>query len=132
MSDFLFRNFLKDPEEYARAKDFWLKRVEGIAPPGTWDGYAPYAAERFANGVPFNNGNPMVTVINWRAGRAVRIVQLDPDRFGQAYKTSFGSVRLFSDALKKQIVVKEKVILLTLQESTLRSALEAMKIWLRW
>ena len=83
MNDFLFADFLDDPAAYAAAQAYWQARLaflNGLC--------APYLRTAFANGQPFNDGNPIVNLADRAAGKAARIVQHCPREFGHDY-TSF-------------------------------------------
>ena len=129
MSAFLFENFLENPKEYDALRLFWVNELNSLVPRG--EQYERYAAEEFQNGVPFRDGNPIFSAINWRANKAVRIVQESPQDFGEYYSTFENAIRLRRPNFPiGRILVKEKVIVLTLTDSTLRRCLIEVQRWL--
>lgn len=122
MNDFLFADFLDDPAAYAAAQAYWQARLAFL------DGLcAPYLRTAFANGQPFNDGNPIVNLADRAAGKAARIVQHCPREFGHDYTSFEQAIELAcSDG---QRPAREKIIVLTLTANSAQRAEEELRAW---
>ena len=122
MNDFLFADFLDDPAAYAAAQAYWQARLaflNGLC--------APYLRTAFANGQPFNDGNPIVNLADRAAGKATRIVQNCPREFGLDYTSFEQAIELAcSDG---QRPAREKIIVLTLTANSAQRAEEELRAW---
>jgi hypothetical protein len=74
---FLFPTFKSDPSEYAAAERFWCDLWQSLEPPAHWT--TPWLKTSFANGQPFRDGNPIFSALSEHVGRAIRIIQTEPD-----------------------------------------------------
>ncbi|GAB3422815.1 hypothetical protein NX774_10870 [Massilia agilis] len=128
MSTFLYENFLEDKQEYVALRSFWIRQLAAALPPG--EVCQPYANDKYADGELFFDGNPIASVICWRALRAVRIVQESPAGLGEIYTSWASAITLQRPDQPVPIAVDEKVIALTLTERTLERALKEIRGWL--
>lgn len=123
MDDFLFAYFLEDHAVYAAVEAYWQARLAFL------DGRcAPYLRTSFANGQPFNDGNPIVNLADRNAGKAARIVQQCPQEFGACY-TSFGQAIELAGSDGHLRPAREKVIVLTLTQATAQRAGDELRAW---
>jgi len=122
MNDFLFADFLEDLAVYAAVEAYWQARLAFL------DGLcAPYLRTAFANGQPFNDGNPIVNLADRAAGKATRIVQHCPREFGHDYTSFEQAIELAcSDG---QRPAREKIIVLTLTANSAQRAEEELRAW---
>ena len=122
MNDFLFADFLEDQATYAAAEAYWQARLAFL------DGQcAPYLRTAFANGQPFNDGNPVVNLADRNAGKAARIVQQCPREFGHDY-TSFEQAIELADGDGHR-PAQEKIIVLTLTQAAAQRAEDELRAW---
>lgn len=122
MNDFLFADFLEDQATYAALQAYWQARLAFL------DGQCtPYLRTAFANGQPFNDGNPIVNLADRHAGRAARIVQHCPLECGPGY-TSFEQAIELADGDGHR-PAQEKIIVLTLTADTAQRAEAELRDW---
>ena len=123
MDDFLFADFLEDHAVYAAVEAYWQARLAFL------DGRcAPFLRTSFANGQPFNHGNPTVNLADRNAGKAARIVQQCPQEFGACY-TSFEQAIELAGSDGQHRAAQEKVIVLTLTQATAQTAEDELRAW---
>ncbi|MEG2029674.1 MAG: hypothetical protein RR376_03385 [Janthinobacterium sp.] len=123
MDDFLFADFLEDQAVYAAAEAWWQARLAFL------DGQcAPYLRTAFANGQPFEDGNPIVNLANRGTAKAARIVQQCPRESGHDYTSFEQAIELASG--DGHIAAREKVIVLTLTQTTAQRACDELRAWL--
>ena len=122
MDDFLFADFLDDHAAYAAVQAWWQARLAFL------DGQcAPYLRTAFANGQPFYDGNPIVSLADRNAGKAARIVQQCPHECGHGYTSFEQAIELAgSDGHRP---AREKIIVLTLTQATAQSAEDELRAW---
>ena len=122
MHDFLFADFLEDQATYAALQAYWQTRLAFL------DGRcAPYLRTSFANGQPFNDGNPIVNLADRSAGKAARIVQQCPQEFGHDY-TSFEQAIELADGDEHHRPAQEKIIVLSLTQAAQRAE-DELRAW---
>ena len=122
MDDFLFADFLDDHAVYAAAQAYWQSRL------ACFDGQcAPYLRTAFANGQPFYDGNPIVNLANWQAGKAARIVQQCPREYGHDYTSFEQAIELAGPGGHRP--AQEKIIVLTLTKDTAQRAEAELRAW---
>ena len=123
MHDFLFADFLEDQAVYAAVQAWWHARL------ACFDGRcAPYLRTSFANGQPFNDGNPIVNLADRHAGKAARIVQQCPQEFGACYTSFEQAIELAGDDGQHR-PAPEKIIVLTLTQDTAQRAEAELRAW---
>ena len=123
MDDFLFAGFLEDHAVYAAVEAYWLARLAFL------DGRcAPYLRTSFANGQPFNDGNPIVNLADRHAGKAARIVQHCPREHGHGYTSFEQAIELAGDDGQHR-PAREKIIVLTLTQDTAQRAEAELRAW---
>lgn len=123
MNDILFADFLDDHAVYAQVQAYWQARLAFL------DGQCtPYLRTAFANGQPFYDGNPIVNLANWQAGKAARIVQECPREFGHGYTSFEQAIELAVDDGHRP--AREKIIVLTLTQATAQRAEDELRAWL--
>lgn len=129
--DFLYQDFLDSPQEYDAARGLWLQALKDIAPRFAWKGYEPYLAERFADGTPIRNGNPMVSFVNWGRSRAARVIQNDPRDFGVYFNAYLAEpLTVKRPNSRASVELSELVISCTLTQETLSNAMVTLAEWL--
>lgn len=123
MHDFLFADFLEDQAVYAAVQAWWHARLAFL------DGRcAPYLRTSFANGQPFNDGNPIVNLADRHAGKAARIVQHCPREHGHGYTSFEQAIELAGDDGQHR-PAREKIIVLTLTQDTAQRAEAELRAW---
>lgn len=122
MHDFLFADFLEDQATYAALQAYWHARLAFL------DSLcAPYLRTSFANGQPFNDGNPIVNLADRNASKAARIVQQCPQEFGPCYTSFEQAIELaYGDGHRPAL---EKIIVLTLTQATAQRAEDELRAW---
>ncbi len=77
----LFARFLEDPKEYAKAEKLWVQTwfalTRGLGQQKQWR--VPWFENKFANGEPCLDGNPIFSAVDRRRRLAVRVLQDVPD-----------------------------------------------------
>lgn len=129
MSEFLYERFLSDNRVYHVTSAFWHKQVKALFPNN--DSLLPYLSVRFGNGKLFYDGNPIFTALNSRTGKGARIVQESPVEFEKFYASWNQEASFYSEANGREIVIQEKVIVLTLTRESLEKSKEELRTWLR-
>ena len=123
MHNFLFADFLEDQATYAALQAYWQTRLAFL------DGRcAPYLRTSFANGQPFNDGNPIVNLADRHAGKAARIVQHCPREHGHGYTSFEQAIELAGDDGQHR-PAREKIIVLTLTQDTAQRAEAELRAW---
>src|SRR5215469_13651272 len=81
MPQYLYRDFLGSPQQYAKAEAFWrglwerMERLTGQR--GEWK--HPWLTTTFANGVPFLDGDPIFSAVSTARDLAIRVIQHEPE-----------------------------------------------------
>ncbi len=74
---YLFQNFLDDPKEYAKAEQLWVQTwsalIKRLGQQRQWR--VPWFENKFANGQPCLDGNPIFSAVDRRRRIAVRVLQ---------------------------------------------------------
>lgn len=128
MNGFLYERFLEDRRVYLAARAFWFRHIRRILPNNEM--LPPYLSERFANGELFFDGNPIFNIINQRTAKAARIIQESPIRFEDYYTSWEQDTTVTLRLDNEQIVIKEKVIVLTLTSASLEKSTNELRLWL--
>jgi hypothetical protein len=81
MSEYLYANFLHDPEEYAQAQEFWKEQwqelISGLGEDHHWVIHS--GGTFFADGTPCRDGNPIFSAVSLVRGLGIRIIQVEPN-----------------------------------------------------
>ncbi len=78
MEKYLFHNFLENNTVYQICQKYWITKMEYFFSRNHLQEYKPYLNTRFANGVDFANGNPIVNYYVATLNKAIRIIQEEP------------------------------------------------------
>lgn len=124
---YLLRNFLKDPEKYAKAEKLWtltfLRVVKQLGQEKKWK--VPWFKNEFANGTPIRDANPMFTAVDRSRRLAVRIIQTPYTADGEPdlihWTDTFGK----GDPEE----LEELVISCVLSDETIAKATDLMTKW---
>ena len=126
MEYYLFRNFLADPAEYARAEALWRERWEELREHAKdrdeWK--TPWLSTSFAGGIPCRDGNPIFSAVSALHRRGVRVIQLQPS--AEPRELHFW-IDTFDEGGPHQI--DELVISCALTRGTLIDAMNLMSQW---
>jgi hypothetical protein len=127
MSDYLFADFLCEPQEYKQAEAVWRDRwddlVRRVGQESMWE--VPWSNKYSANGTSIQDGNPIFSAISPRRKLAIRVIQLEPsDGSPEFYVWS----DTFAEGSPES--VKELVISCVLTQDTLNEAVELMRRWI--
>jgi len=124
---YLFRNFLKDPRQYAKAESLWVQTwltvAKRLGQQKQWK--VPWFENKFANGIPIQDGNPIFTAVDRSRRLAVRIIQMpyaadgEPDLIHWTNKFGKGDPE----------ELDELVISCVLSDETLAQATDLMTKW---
>jgi hypothetical protein len=128
MSEYLYERFLEDRDIYFSARAFWIGQLRRVFGRGENFTYS-YTSEKYVNGTFFLDGNPIASVVNWHTKRAVRIVQLSPQDFGEYYSDWNSPISLIKGSSMKHVNISEKVIALTLTKHTFNRARSEIEKW---
>jgi len=74
---YLFPDFLNDPKEYAKAEKLWVQTWFALIkrPGHQKDWKVPWFENKFGNGEPCLDGNPIFSAVDRRRRIAVRVLQ---------------------------------------------------------
>jgi hypothetical protein len=125
MIDLKYKDFLKDPGQYALAERFWIS---------LWDQIERDKRSRFGWQQPWfqplpphiSQGNPIFSAISPELKRGIRIIQHEPTSPGleiQAWPDTFGGSVTDPDS------IRELVIACALSDVSARLALRMMESW---
>lgn len=79
MKRYLFYNFLKEKLIYQSCRDYWEIKLSELFIRNRIIGAKPYLNTTFGNGTDFLNGNPIVNYYFPKTGKAIRIIQEEPN-----------------------------------------------------
>ena len=87
----LFPSFLEDPAEYKRASDFLHELWRTTCEDGEWE--TDWLQTSFKDGTPFGDGDGILSAINRRLSRALKVIQtpLSEGSEVRVWQTSFGT-----------------------------------------
>ena len=139
MAQYLFKNFLADPQQYQAARAYWESTVAQLAAElNQRDEWLPRMATAFGNGSPLpRDGNPIFEARSTRLRRALRVVQEAAetngpeiiaylDRIGGASDEDYMDELVFRLALSDETArIAQRLIRMWLDERTTRAAAEA-------
>jgi hypothetical protein len=78
---YLFPDFLKDPKEYEKAERLWAQTwsvlIKRLGQRKNWK--VPWFENKFGNGEPCLDGNPIFSALDRRRRIVVRVLQAPPD-----------------------------------------------------
>ncbi|MBI9039517.1 MAG: hypothetical protein JEY97_15420 [Bacteroidales bacterium] len=80
MNKYLFPDFLKEKIVYQTCRLFWQVKIEDFLEKNKITNAKPYLNTTFSNGYDFFNGNPIVNYYIENLGKAIRIIQEEPNR----------------------------------------------------
>jgi hypothetical protein len=128
MSEFLYERFLEDRRVYHAARAFWFRQIKRLFPNN--EPLRPYLAERFQNGELFYDGNPIISIVNPRTGKAARVIQESPVTFEKYYTSWEHETSLPVRPGSSTVLLQEKVIVLTLTHDALQKSKDELRRWL--
>ena len=79
MKKYLFSNFLKEKTVYQACKDYWEIKIYELFYRNKISGAKPYLNTTFGDGTDFFNGNPIINYYFEETGKAIRIIQEEPN-----------------------------------------------------
>jgi hypothetical protein len=124
---YLFRNFLDDPKEYAKAERLWLHTlnslVKRLGQEKQWK--APWIKPRYGNGTPHQDGNPMFTALDRSRRLAINIIQMPSAAEGEPDLTYWTKKLAEGDPEEMDALV----IACVLSDETLAQATDLMTKW---
>lgn len=120
----LHPHFLDSEESYAEAEQYWESLFDGIIRSMGWT-HRPYMQNRFGDGTPMRDGNPIFNAYVPEVDRAVRIIQEAPEDIEDI--ASWLNHTEWEDGTS----FSELVISLVLTEETEAEALDRIKQWLQ-
>jgi hypothetical protein len=127
MAQFLFPNFLNDPNEYRQAEMLWRERwdelVRRVGQEGQW--VTPWLTTTFADGTPFADGNPILSAVAPARRLGVRVIQVEPSEEPQ--ELSYWT-HAFAEGQPEAI--KALVLACALNSQTLEAGLGIMERWI--
>ncbi|MCB0593025.1 MAG: hypothetical protein H6557_36390 [Lewinellaceae bacterium] len=123
MPDILYKSFLADESEYHLAEQYWKETFEQIIAPMGYS-YRGYLNTNFVDGTPLQDGNPIFHAYVPEVGRALRIIQEEPEE--PADFCCWENETEWPDGT----LLSELVISLVLTEETKAQAEEAIRKWL--
>jgi hypothetical protein len=124
---YLFPNFLSDPKEYAKAEKFWVRAwsslVTRLDQQKNWQ--VPWFENKFGNGEPCLDGNPIFSALDRRRRIVVRVLQAPPETEREADLTFWTNT--FGKGDPEEL--EELVIACVLSDKTLAKATDLMTKW---
>jgi hypothetical protein len=124
---YLFPDFLKDPKEYEKAEKLWLQAwsvlIKHLGQQKNWK--VPWFENKFGNGEPCLDGNPIFSALDRRRRIVVRVLQVPPDSERE------GDFTYWTDKFAKgdPEELDELVIACVLSDETLAQATDLMTKW---
>ena len=79
MKKYLFSNFLKEKLVYQACKDYWEIKINELFYCNKIVDAKPYLNTTFGDGTDFFNGNPILNYYFSKTGKAIRIIQEEPN-----------------------------------------------------
>ena len=79
MKKYLFINFLKEKLIYQTCRDYWEIKANELFTRNRLLGAKPYLNTKFGDGTDFYNGNPIINYYFSSLGKAIRIIQEEPN-----------------------------------------------------
>ena len=79
MKKYLFSNFLKEKTVYQACKDYWEIKIYELFYRNKISGAKSYLNTTFGDGTDFFNGNPIINYYFEETGKAIRIIQEEPN-----------------------------------------------------
>ncbi len=121
---YLFEDFLKEKIVYVTCRQYWTILLEELFEKNKITNVQPYLKTTYANGIDFFNGNPMVNYMVSETGRAIRIIQEEPN------PDDLEITAWLDDFETDDFTANELVISIQLRPKTERVAFELIKKWL--
>jgi hypothetical protein len=126
----LYRKFLEDFEQYKEVENFWQEAWNEIKSDkkssDEWE--TPWFKNTFADGTPCQDGNPIFSAVSSKIGKAIRIIQLNPEMNNNK---SFGWwLDTFGDENITGGPIKELVVACVLNTENCEKAKVIMRDWL--
>ena len=122
--DFLYKKFLENKQTYRWNKTYWKNEINKIFENDDFI-LDKYVTDKFANGKLFYDGNPIYSAKLNKQEKSFRIIQENPDEFGDYY-TSF-----INDIDNNISDYQELVIVLTLTRENKQRALYELRSWIK-
>ncbi len=124
MKKYLFSNFLKEKLIYQTCRDYWEIKVNELFYRNRISDAKAYLNTTFANGTDFYNGNPIINYHFVKTGKAIRIIQEEPN-------PKDIEIASWIDRFKTDnIEAKELVISIQLTPHSEKTAFELIKKWI--
>jgi len=124
MKKYLFEGFLKEKLIYQVCKIYWEIKLEDLFAQNKISNAKPYLNTKFGDGTDMYNGNPMVNFKMENLGRAIRIIQEEPN-------PNDLEIAAWIDTFETDdFSTKELVISIQLRPYTERVAFELIKKWI--
>jgi hypothetical protein len=124
----IYKNFLSDPEEYRLAIEYWQALCKfALRLSDSQEVWEPWLNTHFVNGKPFQDGNPIYSLISKGAKKGIRIIQEElnsNDIEIAAWLNTFGE-----DDADPNSNIQELVIVCTLSEETSKIASSLIQKW---
>jgi hypothetical protein len=125
----LYRNFLEDYKQYKEVENFWQEVWNEIKSDkkSSDEWRTPWFENAFADGTPCQDGNPIFSAVSSKIGKAIRIIQLNPE----SHEKSFGWwLDTFGDENMAGEPIKELVVACVLNTGNCEKAKVMMRDWL--
>jgi hypothetical protein len=124
---YLFPHYLEDPKEYEQAERLWVQKwsdlTKRLGHQKQWK--VPWFENKFGNGEPCLDGNPIFSAIDRRRRLVVRILQMPYAARGEPDFTFWTDTFAKGDPEE----LDELVIACILSDDTLAKATELMTKW---
>jgi hypothetical protein len=124
---YLFPDFLNDPKEYAKAEKLWVEAwstlIKRLGQQKNWK--VPWFENKFGNGEPCLDGNPIFSALDRHRRIVVRVLQAPPETERDADFTYWNNT--FGKGDPEEL--EELVIACVLSDETLAQATDLMTKW---
>jgi hypothetical protein len=122
--DYLYKTFLENKQTYRWKKTYWRNEINKIFENDDFI-LDNYVTDKFANGKLFYDGNPIYSAKLNKQEKSFRIIQENPDEFGDYYTSFINNIdNNIGD-------YQELVIVLTLTRENKHRALQELLSWIK-
>jgi hypothetical protein len=122
--DYLYKTFLENKQTYRWNKTYWKNEINKIFENDDFI-LDNYVTDKFANGKLFYDGNPIYSAKLNKQEKSFRIIQENPDEFGDYYTSFINNIdNNIGD-------YQELVIVLTLTRENKHRALQELLSWIK-